>query len=515
MFGFATIAILLYFLYPVVLISLSIYSAHKKEVTAESYFFANRNTHWLTLGVSLLATSFFSPYIFGFASSGLSSGVPVAYAITSLIMLAVLGGFFAPRYLQMKIKTLPEFFERRFDRKCRRFLSTLYIVTNIAIRLLIILTVGRVFLGSVEGIDVFSSLLFFLVVTGIYVIIGGLQAEIHANLVQVIFIILVVAGFVAWLINQENGVDHVVHGIVSQLDLNSGGDSEFTRIGLLLGLPIVGFWFWCADQFMVQKILSAQNVASAKRASLTAGVLQIIPVLIFVLPLIVVPLSGRTDSAGFLRALFLNSSLPDSLRAGLIIGAVAAFMIPVANVFNSTSSLITFDFFCGFRPGASDRQIVLVGRMTIMVLVLISILLIPVSQTLDLDSCLQIFKIFSYFSSMIAAVFLMGLLNRKIGGASALFSLSAATFVILLRVVLQTILNSHQMDSGILNWFVKSAFLEFSVFVFLLSLALLFMFDYLKSRYELSLAKTRQGTAGMREILPALLAIAVIGVFLA
>jgi len=116
---------------------------------------------------------------------------------------------------------------------------------------------------------------------------------------------------------------------------------------------------------------------------------------------------------------------------------------------------------------------------------------------------------------MIAAVFLMGLLNRKIGGASALFSLSAATFVILLRVVLQTILNSHQMDSGILNWFVKSAFLEFSVFVFLLSLALLFMFDYLKSRYELSLAKTRQGTAGMREILPALLAIAVIGVFLA
>jgi len=513
LFGFATIAILLYFLYPVLLISLSIYSSHGKEVTVDSYFFANRNTHWLALGASLLATSLFSPYVFGFGSSGFSSGVPVTYAIISIIMLALLGGFLAPRYMAMKIRTLPEFFERRFDKKCRSFLSALYVITNIAIRLLIILTVGAIFLSSIEGIDVFSSLLFFLVITGIYVIIGGLQAEIHANLVQVVFIFFAVAGFVAWLASRDNGVDQAVHGIVSQFDLRRVDHLEFTRIGLLLGLPIVGFWFWCADQFMVQKILSAENVRSLRKGFLTAGFLQIMPVLIFVLPGIVMPLSGRTESAGFLRLLFSNNSIPDGLRAGLIIGTVAAFMIPVANVLNSTSSLITFDFFCSIKPEASDRQIVLVGRMTAMALVIISILLIPVAQNLDFDSCLQMFKVFSYFSSMIAAVFLMGLLNRKVGGLSALFSLSAATLVILLRVVLQIIFNSNQINDNFLNWFVKSTFLEFSVFVFLLSLVLLVSFDYLKSKYELNLHKSPQGTAGMREILPALLAIALINFF--
>jgi SSS family solute:Na+ symporter len=497
--GVGTVSIFLYFLYPIALISFSVYTSRNREVSGESYFFANRNVHWLELGASLFATSLFGPYIFGFASSGLSSGVPVVYAVVSIIMLAVLGGFFAPRYMKMKIKTLPEFFERRFDKKCRRFLSTLYIVTNVAFRLLIILTLGRIFLSSVGGVDVFSSLLFFLVVTGIYVIIGGLQAEIHANLLQVFLILVAIIGLTLWLLSQGNGVGQAVQKIVSPFDLSRMDDSEFTRAGVLLGLPIVGFWFWCADQFMVQKTLTARDVPFVRKASLTAGVLQIVPVLIFILPGLAVPFSGKSEPEGFLRLLFSNALMPDSLRALLVIGAVAAFMIAVATVLNGTSSLITFDFFCSIRPEASERQVVLVGRMTTMVLVLVSILMIPVSQAMNLGLCIQLLKIFSYFVSMVAAIFIMGLLNHKIGGTSAFFALMAGTVVILLRVILQMVLGSHQLETGLFSWFVQSDFLVFSIFVFLLSLALLVIFDFPRLRYQPGVRRTRHSPEGVQK----------------
>lgn len=513
MFGFATIAILLFFLYPVVLISLSIYSSRSGEVTAESYFFANRNVHWLTLGVSFLGTSLFSACILGLASTELL-GIPLAYAVISVILIGLLAGFFVPKFLKSGIKTLPEFFEKRFDKNCRRFLSALYVLSNVAIRMLIILTAARIFLGSIEGIDGFSSLLFFLVVTGVYVMIGGLQAEIRANLVQVFLVALAIAGFVAWMISQGNSPNLAHYRFASQFDFARGSDSGLTRIGLFFGLSIVGFWFWCADQFMVQRVLSARSVSFARKALIAAALLQIIPLLIFVLPGSFAPLSWKAYFDGVLHASFLNSSLPDSVRGGLIIGAVAAFMITVANVLNSTSSLVTFDFFCSLKPGASDRQIVLVGRMTTMLLVLISILMIPLSQALEIGSCIDLFKIFTYLCSMIAAAFIMGLFNRRVGGASVLFCLSAATLVILLRVILQVVFSSQQLGNGLLSWFVQSTFLEFSVFVFLLSLILLIVFDYLRSRYELSLHRARQDPARVGTFLPVLMAIVAVKVFL-
>jgi SSS family solute:Na+ symporter len=469
--------------------------------------------HWLTLGVSFLGTSLFSACILGLASTELL-GIPLAYAVISVILIGLLAGFFVPKFLKSGIKTLPEFFEKRFDKNCRRFLSALYVLSNVAIRMLIILTAARIFLGSIEGIDGFSSLLFFLVVTGVYVMIGGLQAEIRANLVQVFLVALAIAGFVAWMISQGNSPNLAHYRFASQFDFARGSDSGLTRIGLFFGLSIVGFWFWCADQFMVQRVLSARSVSFARKALIAAALLQIIPLLIFVLPGSFAPLSWKAYFDGVLHASFLNSSLPDSVRGGLIIGAVAAFMITVANVLNSTSSLVTFDFFCSLKPGASDRQIVLVGRMTTMLLVLISILMIPLSQALEIGSCIDLFKIFTYLCSMIAAAFIMGLFNRRVGGASVLFCLSAATLVILLRVILQVVFSSQQLGNGLLSWFVQSTFLEFSVFVFLLSLILLIVFDYLRSRYELSLHRARQDPARVGTFLPVLMAIVAVKVFL-
>jgi len=153
------------------------------------------------LGISFLTSCIISPYILGLTAYGSTSGIAIIYGIISVIMLIVLGLYVAPLYLKNKIKTLPEYFEKRFSRSCKFYLSALYIFYNIFIRLIIILAAGSIFINTITGVDAYSSLLFFLIITGIYTIIGGLRAEIYVNVVQVLFIALGAIGFFIWILN--------------------------------------------------------------------------------------------------------------------------------------------------------------------------------------------------------------------------------------------------------------------------------------------------------------------------
>jgi len=474
LFGLSTIGVSLFFLFFISLISISIYVSHTKEMTVESYFFANRNTHWLVLGISLLTGCLFSPYIFGWTSSGLTSGSAIVYGIISAIMLIILGWFLAPLYLKIKINTLPEYFEKRFNRTCKLFLSALYIFYNIFIRLMIILVAGSIFIFGITGTDAYSSLFFFLFVTGIYIIIGGLKAEIYINIVQVFFITLGIAGFLGWIITQGEGVPLAIYKIAS---LSGGANSEFTWFGLIIGLPIIGFWFWCADQFMVQKVMSVRNIYFLKKATVLSLILQIIPILIFILPgIIIISFFQGVASEDSLRSFFSSGILPESIKGGLIIAVAAILMASFASLFNSTSILITFDFYKTFKPDASDRKLVLVGRLTTMILLFCSILLIPVSQAMSFSFCLKLFNTFSYFASMIAAVFIIGLLNEKINAVSALTTLCIGTLIILLRISFELIFG-NPFTNNLLSWFTQSNFLEFSALIFLISVLSLFVFN--------------------------------------
>lgn len=345
------------------------YVSRTKEVTLESYFFANRNTHWMILAISFLTTSLFSPYFFGLTSSSVTFGVPVFYGLVSAVMLIILGRYFAPIYLKSNINTLPEYFEKRFNRACKFYLSAIYIFLNIFVRLIIVLVTGSVFLNMVAGIDAYSSLLFFLVVTGIYVIIGGLRAEISVSIVQILLITFGVVGLLGWMVNQKDVLNPLMNKLASASFYDAGVNSEFTWPGLLMGLPVIGMWFWCMDQFMVQKVLSVRSVSSVQKAGMVSGLLQLIPILIFVLPgFIIVAFCKNIVSEEAFRAFFSSGALPESLRGGLIIAMVAALTATLASLFNSTSMLITFDFYRTLKPASSDRKLVLVGRLTTMVL---------------------------------------------------------------------------------------------------------------------------------------------------
>ena len=480
MSGLSIVGIFLFFLYPIILISISLYASRKQEVTMESYFFANRNSHWLTIGITLLMTCLFTPYFLGMSDTGSLSGMPIIYGAVSVIMLGVLGWYLTPLYLKVKINTLPEFFEKRFNRNCKLFLSSLYVFFNIFIRMLIILIAGNVLISIITGGDAFSSLIFFLVVTSVYTLIGGLKAEIYTNVMQVIFIVFCTIGFSIWVIYQGNSIDQLLPRMNPFTNINSEVNTEYSGIGLLLGLPIVGFWFWCADQSIIQKMLSVRSIDFVKKTSAFSVFLQAIPVIIFILPgIIIASFFQKVTAEETLHSLFANGFLPDILKGGLIIAVASALMSSVSGLFNSTATLITFDFYRNFKPTSSDRKLVLIGRLTTIVLLFCSLLLLAVSQSMNFEFCIKLFKIAAYFSSMVTAVFLMGLINKKIIANSALLTLVVGTSVILLRSGMDLFYNKTYPNI-LLEWFANSSFLEFSVFIFILCILFLFVFNKLE-----------------------------------
>ncbi|MFH1196216.1 MAG: hypothetical protein V1720_10910 [bacterium] len=480
MFDFSTMGVFLYFLYPILLISISIYVSLTKETTLESYFFADRNTHWFVLGISFLTSTFFSPYLFGLSFDGSVSGFPFIYAAISIISLLILGWYIAPVFQRLKINTLPEYFEKRFNRSCKYFISSLYVFSNMFFRLLVILIAGNILINFVTGVDAYFSLLFFMVITSIYLIIGGLQAEIYVGIIQIVFIAVVSISLFVWLLSQNGGLGEGVSNFSFLSYHESTTKSFFSIPEIVIGIPILAFWFYCTDQVIIQKVLSAGSSKSIRKASVVSGLFQFIPLLVFILPgITLTALSPNLISDQQTLAIFGGGFLPQIFQGGLFITIAAILIASFAGLFNSTTILITFDFYRSIKPEASDRKLVLVGRLTIMILLCCSILLVPLSQSLTLELGITLLKSFSFMIALVVAVFLVGLLNKKIDAVSALITLITITVIILCRTLLSIFYVDDQSKGSFLNWFINSSFIEFVIVVFLLSVLCLFVFQKL------------------------------------
>jgi SSS family solute:Na+ symporter len=457
-----------------------LYVLHTREVTVESYFFGGRNIHWVVIGLSLLTACFFSPYLFGLLITRSTTGIIIIYLIVSTIMLILLGWFVAPLFMKLNISTLPDYFGKRYNKNSKLFLSALYIFYNIFIRLVTILALGNLFIQLIAGIDSYPSILFFLVITSIYVMIGGLQTEIYVNTLQVLFISLGIIVFATWLFKEKNGFEFETNRLASFYSYNEAANMDYSLRALIFGLPILGFWFWCADQFIVQKVLSATKILFVRKAVVVTGLLQIVLTVICILSAItIVNFSKSEASTETLNALFLSSSLPGSLRMGFIITVAAVLMASLSGLFNSTSSLITLDIYRQINPQSSDRKLVLVGRLTTLILLFCAILLIPLAQSLDLSMCIKLFKIFSYLSTMTAAIFIVGLISQKIGATSAILTLVVGTMIILTRSMLE-ILGISLSNNNLLNILLGWNFFEFSIVIFISSVLLMYLINGLE-----------------------------------
>lgn len=439
--------------------------------TTQDYFLAGRDAGWFLVGGSLFASNIGSEHLVGLAGTGAASGVAVAqFEILASLILLILGWVFVPFYLASGVFTMPEFLERRYSSGARWYLAVISIVGYVLTKISVTIAAGGIVFEALMGIDFWTGALVVVVITGIYTIFGGLRAVLYTDLLQM-FVLIGGAVAVTFIgLSAVGGWSEMTATVgPGFMDLwKPMSDPDFPWTGILFGAPILGVWYWCTDQFIVQRTLAAHNQDHARRGTIFAGFLKLLPLFIFVVPGVIASAlaqKGRLTLAAPDQALptLVGTLLPVGLRGLVVAGLLAALMSSLSSVFNSTSTLVTLDVYKKIRPQASERQLVLVGQATTALLVGFGLLWIPLMKLISGQLYQYLQSVQAYISPPIAAVFLLGILWRRVNATGAMAALLSGFVLGMGRLVAE--LNKGSLD-GLLLGYASMNFLHFAIFLF-------------------------------------------------
>lgn len=439
---------------------------------SEDYFLAGRNLGWFAIGASLFASNIGSEHLIGLAGAGATSGVPVAqFELLAGFILLILGWVFVPFYLQSGVTTMPEFLEMRYSRTARNYLSFISVVAYVITKISATIFAGAVVFEAM-GIDFWLGALIVVVSTGIYTALGGLRAVIYTDTMQVF--VMIGGSILVTIFGLEalGGFEAAKTQLSPEFfNLWKATDHpEFPWTGILFGAPILGVWYWCTDQYIVQRVLSAKNLSQARKGTLFAGYLKMLPMFLFVVPgMIALALSKseglvleRPDHA--LPAL-IGTVLPVGVRGIVVAGLLAALMSSLSSVFNSCSTLITYDFYKVRNPNATDKQLFKVGQISTIVLIALGIMWIPLMKHISGGLFTYVQSVQGYISPPIASVFLLGLFFKRLNAQGAIASLGAGFVLGVVRLVLE--IQKANLD-GFLKSVAEVNFLHFAFFLFVI-----------------------------------------------
>ncbi len=452
--------------------------------TSQDYFLAGRDAGWFLVGGSLFASNIGSEHLVGLAGTGAASGVAVAqFEILASLILLLLGWLFVPFYLASGVFTMPEFLQRRYSEGARWYLAVISIIGYVLTKISVTIAAGGIVFEALMGIDFWTGALVVVVVTGVYTIFGGLRAVLYTDLLQM-FVLIGGAIAVMFLgLNALGGWDAMTEqvgpGFLSLWKPMS--DPDFPWTGILFGAPILGVWYWCTDQFIVQRVLAAHDQDHARRGTIFAGYLKILPLFIFVIPGVIayaLAQQGRLELATPDQALptLIGVLLPIGLRGLVVAGLLAALMSSLSSVFNSTSTLFTLDVYKKLHPEASERRLVLVGRIATGALVGFGLLWIPFMQLISGQLYQYLQSVQAYISPPIAAVFLIGILWRRVNAKGAMAALLTGFVLGMGRLVVEisqpaggyeAALESVPALGAFLATYAGINFLHFALFLFL------------------------------------------------
>ncbi len=447
--------------------------------TAEGYFLGGRNSGWFIIGGSLFASNIGSEHLVGLAGTGAASGLAVGqFEVLASLILLLLGWFFVPFYLRSGVFTMPEFLERRYSPAARWYLALVSIVAYVLTKISVTIFAGAIVFEALMGIDFWTGAVIVVVATGIYTVFGGLRAVLYTDLMQMFVMIGGAAAVTLIGLDAIGGWDPLVQeagpGFLSMWKPLS--DPDFPWTGILLGAPILGVWYWCTDQFIVQRVLSARNIDEARRGAIFAGFLKILPLFIFVVPgLIAYVLARRGElelgSPDQALPALIGTLLPTGIKGLVVAGLLAALMSSLSSVFNSCSTLITWDIYRKLRPQARERTLVLVGQGATAVMVVFGLLWIPMMKLISGQLYQYLQSVQAYISPPIAAVFLLGVFWRRVNSQGAIAALLAGFAFGVARLLLE--LNRDSLGGGFLSWYATINFLHFAIFLFVACSAVL------------------------------------------
>ena len=455
------------------------------------YFLAGKSQGWLVVGASLFASNIGSEIILGVSGAGARGDMPMAnFEILAALVLILLGWVFVPFYLRTGVYTMPEFLEKRYSKACRNYLSVVSILAYVITKISLIIFAGALVFETI-GIPFWTGAIFTVVATGFYTVLGGLKAVIYTDMVQAFILLLGCLLVTAFGLYQIGGWEEMMQTIAVAAEQPGNppadrffnlwrpvSDSEYPWTGMLFGAPILGVWYWCTDQYIVQRALSAKDVSNARKGALFAGFLKLLPVFIFFIPGVIAyallqkgMISFSMDNADQALPTLITSFLPVGIKGLAIAGLLAALMSSLSSAFNSSSTLLTIDFYQQRNPNASEKDLVRFGQMVTVILVVVSLGWIPFMQALmDGGIFLYLQSVQAYISPPIAAVFLFGLLYKWINARGAIVALWTGFVIGLLRLVFEFLNNNETLqvaDGSILELFLSINFLHFALFLFI------------------------------------------------
>ena len=448
--------------------------------TSAGYFLAGRNTGWFVIGASLFASNIGSEHLVGLAGTGAASGVAVGqFEILASLILLLLGWLFVPFYLRSGVYTMPEFLERRYGPEARWYLALISIVGYVLTKISVTIAAGGIVFEALMGLDFWTGALIVVVATGLYTILGGLRAVLYTDLLQM-FVLIGGAVAVTFIGLAELGGWQALRSSVDSGYFSLWkpmSDPNFPWTGILFGAPILGVWYWCTDQFIVQRVLAAANEDQARRGTIFGGFLKQLPLFLFVIPGIIayaLSQSGRLQLSEPDQALpaLIGTLLPVGLRGLVVAGLLAALMSSLSSVFNSCSTLITWDIYRQLRPQARESRLVRVGQVATALLVVCGLLWIPLMKLISGQLYQYLQSVQAYISPPIAAVFLVGLFWRRVNSRGAIAALISGFVLGMGRLLAE--LNKENLDGWLFSY-ADINFLHFALFLFVVCTAVLIL----------------------------------------
>ncbi len=463
-------------LYFVILIGV-IWWAGRKQDSVKDYFLGGRNIGWFAIGASLFASNVGSEHIVGLAGQGATSGMAMAHWEFQAWVMLMLGWIFVPFYYKSGVFTMPEFLERRFNAKVRWILSLIslsaYIFTKVSVTVyagaLVFQTLVPDTFGSPENafwVGAFATV----ILTGIYTVFGGLRAVLYTDAVQAV-ILLVGSFFITFfglkMLGGWGELQSFCHTNAVQYALwRPMSDPNFPWLGVIIASVTIGIWYWCTDQYIVQRTLAAKDLKTARRGAIFGAFLKVWPVLIFLVPGLI---GAALHSKGLIK-LPLNETgvvqgdqvfptmvatlLPVGLRGLVVGGVLAALMSSLSSLFNSSASLFTVDIYEKIRPGRSEKEYVKVGRIATTIVVILGMLWIPVMKLVSSGGLyLYLQSVQGYIGPPITAVFLLGLFCKRINATGALWGLVGGFILGMAKLTCQTFFGAGKLENpAFLAW---------------------------------------------------------------
>ncbi len=538
--GLDWLAIAFYFS---ILLCVAWWVVKKRKDTAADYFLAGRNLGWWVIGASIFASNIGSEHIVGLAGSGATDGVAMAHYELHAWCLLVLAWVFVPFYARALVFTMPEFLERRFCTQSRYVLSIVSLITFVVSKIAVGIFAGGVVFAtllpelhlSLAGLEINSFWIGSVAViclTGLYTALGGMRAVAYNDAVQVVVLITGSALLTVYGLVKLGGWSELRHlcgsdmfnlwkpmipaGVESSWApvLEKAADGRIVKeawyfngyypwLGMLFCAPIIGLWYWCTDQYIVQRALGAPNEQVARRGSIFAAFLKLFPVYLFIIPGLIcfaLAKSGKVPELAVMvtadgkpipheaQAAFpmmVKYMLPAGLRGIVVAGLLSALMGSLAGVFNACSTLFTVDLYQKWRPNATQHQIVRTGRIATTTMVIIALLWIPVVQGAhSLYNYLQ--SVQGYLAPPIFVVFFFGVFWKRLNAKGCLWAMVIGFGLGLFRMLVDTpvTLGLRGFDAGYAPgsflWVINNIYFQYwSVLITIVSAVVMVVVSYL------------------------------------